>query len=534
MFDLYSEVKSAAIDYVFLFFVKRKPLTDSKTLSLIAMMKASLLFTTLWFVFVSFNLPIINSGTTKSGKNIKAVGIYSPSFCTPDSNEVNLVPNRQPASPGSYQINTVVIDPGHGGHDPGCSGHNSKEKHIALAVGKYLMEDIKRHYPDVNVIMTRSTDVFVPLHERASIATEQKADLFISIHCNSFSRSDVRGSETYVLGLHATEENLSVAKRENQSILLEENYRENYGFDPNSPEAHIVLSMFQNAFLEQSISFAEKVQGQANVVAGRKDRGVKQAGFLVLRYATMPSVLIETGYLTSHIDESYLMTETGQKNMAIAISNAFSSYKNEMEVRKKDVATVAYVEYKNETPVEKKPTIKVSEPVGPKEKGNIYMDDNQRKETVLAKKWGLEIGPPTESITYKKKTNTSPSKVPKILPTVPIAEKEKETVPEKVPERKPERTIEKNAGSEKPDIQFSVQLAASPKLLDVGTGKWASVKQTIEVVKEGSLFKYQVRNFATLEKAEALKSQLRSKGFSDAFVVAYKNGKRIDPRKLRN
>ncbi len=499
------------------------------------MMKATFLFTTLWFIFVSFNLPIINSSSISDGKNIKAIGISPLDFCTPDSSKIIAVPKSQPATtPESYQLRTIVIDPGHGGHDPGCSGHNSREKHIALSVGKYLVEDIKSQYPDLNVIMTRSTDVFVPLHERASIATENKADLFISIHCNSFSRSEVKGSETYVLGLHATEENLAVAKRENESILLEENYRENYGFDPNSPEAHIMFSMFQNAFLEQSISFAEKVQGQANVVAGRKNRGVKQAGFLVLRYATMPSVLVETGYLTNSVDESYLSTETGQKNMAIAISNAFSSYKNEMEVVKTDVATVAYVEYRNEVPAEKKPSIKVSEPTSSIEKDNIYFDDNQKKEAELARKWGLEIGPPTESIVYKKKTNTSPRKISKISPTVPIVEKKKEVEIKKEPTKEPEKTIEKVIDSEETDIQFSVQLAASPKLINVRSGKWTSIGQTIEVVKEGSLFKYQVRNFATLEKAESLKSMLRSKGFNDAFVVAYKNGKRVDPRKLRH
>ncbi len=509
------------------------------------MMKTTLLFSTIWFALVSFNLPNINSVPT-CGKSIKATEICSPGINTPDSNEVVVVSDAR-FVPDLYKINTVVIDPGHGGHDPGCSGSHSHEKHIALSIGKYLAEDLKGRYPGLNVIMTRSTDVFVPLHKRASIATENKADLFISIHCNAFSRSEVKGTETYVLGLHATKENLAVAKRENEAILLEDNYKETYGFDPDSPEAHIMFSMFQNAFLDQSILFAEKIQGQSTAIAGRKDRGVKQAGFLVLRYATMPSVLVETGYLTNYVDEAYLATDEGQRKMAFAISNAFGEYKKEMDGGKEEVATVAYVELKevksNSTVSEPERQNKIvsADPPKPKVADN-YLDESQRKEAAIAKKWGLEIGMPTEkAIATSTNMNTSPRKTSKISPTVPINESGNPNAtvskPNKIsikvdePEKKPEPV--KVLEPKSVDVQFCVQLAASPKLLNVSRGKWTSINQTIEVVEEGNLFKYQVRNFATLAKAEEVKSDLRRLGFSDAFVVAYKNGEKVDPRKLK-
>lgn len=234
-----------------------------------------------------------------------------------------------------YRLRTVVIDPGHGGHDHGCSGVHSKEKHVALSISKKLGKYIKEKYPKVNVIYTRTKDVFIPLHSRAQIANENKADLFISIHCNAVSKLKhlARGTETYVMGLHDAEENLDVAKRENEAILLEKDYEKNYdGFDPESPEGHIILAMVQNAFLEQSIAFAYKVEENFKKIAGRKSRGVKQAGFLVLRETTMPSVLIESGYLTNKNEEKFMASDKGQDDLAFAIFKAFQSYKTEIEL----------------------------------------------------------------------------------------------------------------------------------------------------------------------------------------------------------
>lgn len=234
-----------------------------------------------------------------------------------------------------FQLRTVVIDAGHGGHDHGCSGTHSKEKHIALNISKKLGKYINGKFPKVKVIYTREKDIFIPLHTRAEIANNNNADLFISIHCNAMGTKKhlVRGTETYVMGLHNADENLAVAKRENEAILLEKDYEKNYhGFDPESPEGHIILAMVQNAFLEQSISFAEKVEKNFNHLAGRKSRGVKQAGFLVLRETTMPSVLIETGYLTHKSEEKYMKSKQGQDELAFAIFKAFQSYKREIEV----------------------------------------------------------------------------------------------------------------------------------------------------------------------------------------------------------
>lgn len=225
-------------------------------------------------------------------------------------------------------IKTVVIDPGHGGHDPGCSGKGSQEKKIALKISLQLAELIRKNHPDIQVILTRSQDIFVPLHERAAIANRNNADLFISIHCNYFPASkNTYGSETYVMGLHTAQHNLEVAKRENAAIFLEENYEKNYDYDPNSPEGHILLSVFQNAYLEQSITFANFVENHFTKKE-RRSRGVKQAGFMVLKETTMPSVLVETGYLSHHGEDQFLNSDKGQQVIAVSIATAFKEYYN--------------------------------------------------------------------------------------------------------------------------------------------------------------------------------------------------------------
>jgi N-acetylmuramoyl-L-alanine amidase len=231
-----------------------------------------------------------------------------------------------------YKVNRVVIDAGHGGHDPGASGKHSVEKDIALSIALKTGNYIKEYLPDVEVIYTRSDDRFIELHRRAMIANEKKADLFISIHCNANSSSLPYGAETYVMGLHKSAENLEVAKLENAAILQEENYKDMYeGFDPNQDEDYITLTMFQNAFLEQSTIFADKVQDQFRERVKLTDRGVKQAGFLVLYKIAMPGVLIETGFLSNSKDEAFLASEDGQVYIASAIYRAFKEYKEEVE-----------------------------------------------------------------------------------------------------------------------------------------------------------------------------------------------------------
>lgn len=231
-----------------------------------------------------------------------------------------------------YQLKTVVIDAGHGGHDQGCSGTKNNEKTVALSLSLKLGALIEKNYPGVKVIYTRKTDVFVELYERAAIANRNSADLFICIHCNANPSTSPSGTETYVMGLHKTEANLNVAKRENDVILMEDNYNQHYdGFDPSNPASHIIFSLNQHAFMDQSILFASSVEKYLKSHAKRSSRGVKQAGFLVLWKTGMPSVLIETGFLTNPTEEKVLGSEEGQTLIAESIFYAFKDYKNSME-----------------------------------------------------------------------------------------------------------------------------------------------------------------------------------------------------------
>ena len=229
-------------------------------------------------------------------------------------------------------VKIVVIDAGHGGKDGGAVGSKSLEKDIALSIalktGKYIEKNIK----DVKIIYTRKTDVFIELHERAKIANRAKADLFISIHVDAFTNPGAVGTGTYVMGLAKTEANMRAAMRENEAILLEDNYQEKYeNFDPNSPESYIAMSLQQSAFLNQSLEFAAGVQQQFRDRVGRTDRGVKQAPFLVLHQTTMPSVLIENGFISNPDEQNFLASELGQDYMASAIYRAFKEYKLSIE-----------------------------------------------------------------------------------------------------------------------------------------------------------------------------------------------------------
>ena len=227
------------------------------------------------------------------------------------------------------EIDKIVIDAGHGGKDPGTAA--GREKKIALDIALKLGKKIQSKYQDIEVIYTRDKDVFIPLNERANIANRNQADLFISIHCNASPSPSAYGTETYVMGLHKSEANLELAKRENNVILLEDDYKKSYkGFNPNSPLAHIMLANYQSAYMAQSMDFASKVESQF-VKHGLRSRGVKQAGFLVIWETTMPSVLIETGYLSNANDAKNLGSEEGRENIASSIYEAFHSYKTSVE-----------------------------------------------------------------------------------------------------------------------------------------------------------------------------------------------------------
>jgi N-acetylmuramoyl-L-alanine amidase len=231
-----------------------------------------------------------------------------------------------------YRLKKVVIDAGHGGKDPGAIGSSSKEKdialNVALMVGKYIQENL----PGVEVVYTRRSDVFLELKERANIANRNKADLFISIHCNSAPTKTAYGTETFVMGTKNFDGNFDIVKRENSVILLEDNYQEKYeGFDPSSPESYMMFNLMQKAFLSNSLSLASKIESDFTSKVNRYSRGVKQAPFYVLWTTSMPSVLVELGFISNLNEEKYISSKEGQTYLASAIYRSVKAYKEEIE-----------------------------------------------------------------------------------------------------------------------------------------------------------------------------------------------------------
>ena len=233
------------------------------------------------------------------------------------------------------KIRTIVIDPGHGGKDSGTMGtkrYTQYEKHIALDISLKLGNYIKKAFPDIEIIYTRKTDVFLELWERTELANEKNADLFISVHCDGFTNPNPSGASVFVMGMSKLKANMDVAMRENSVMYLEDNFKEKYdGFDPKSPESYIVFSLMQNTFLDQSISIAEKIEDEFANRAKRKSRGVKQAPFYVISRVNMPSILIEAGFLTNPKEEDFLNTELGKDHIASAIFRGFRSYKESVD-----------------------------------------------------------------------------------------------------------------------------------------------------------------------------------------------------------
>ena len=233
------------------------------------------------------------------------------------------------------KIRTIVIDPGHGGKDSGTMGTKRfkiYEKHVALAVSLKLGEYIKNAFPEVDVVYTRDSDIFLELNERTELANNVGADLFISIHCDGFTNPSPSGASVFVMGMSKLKANMDIAIRENSAIYMEDNYQQKYeGFDPNSPESYIVFSLMQNTHLNQSLKIAEEVEKEFSTKANRKSRGVKQAPFYVISRTNMPSILIECGFLTNFKEEEYLHSEIGQEYIASAIFRGFRAYKENFE-----------------------------------------------------------------------------------------------------------------------------------------------------------------------------------------------------------
>ncbi len=431
--------------------------------------------------------------------SFSSIGYFSESSSFATIAEIGGKDNEIPTN--GYHIKTIVLDAGHGGKDAGCSGKHSKEKHVALNVVLKLGRAIEQRFPHINVIYTRKTDVFIPLYKRAAIANKNNADLFISIHCNALSHKAhlVHGSETYVMGLHTAEHNLDVARRENESILLEADYQKNYqGFDPNSDEGHIFLSMVQNAFLDKSIQFAEKVESKIKVRAKRRSRGVKQAGFVVLKETTMPSVLIETGYLTNANEEAFLSTNSGQNRMANAIFEAFIDYKQEVE------------EHTTE------PVAAIPPPARP---------------VVVVPNKNYTSQPVSQSRSNNTKAAVNPK--PKAIPTsLKVVDKPTSNLALPVPVTSPAPKVATPAISKKSEIVFKIQLAASPAEIETSNKKWSKI-QFVEVRKEKNLYKYLTGSHAAYETAVKNRNEVLAKGFNGAFIVAYKDGQRMPLKNAR-
>lgn len=259
----------------------------------------------------------------------------------------------------SYAANEflVVIDAGHGGKDPGAVGAKSKEKDINLAVALKLGELITNSHKDVKVIYTRKKDVYLPVHERADIANKNKANLFISLHANAAKSKTAAGAETFTMGLAKSDANLDVAMRENSAILLEDDYKTKYqGFDPSSVESYIIFEFMQDKYNDKSIEFASYIQNNIVKDCKRGDRGVRQGPFMVLHRSACPSVLIELGFISNVNDEKYMTSDKGQKELAAAISNAFTSYKHDYDKKSGKVTTQHVKQAQND---DSKPVFKI-------------------------------------------------------------------------------------------------------------------------------------------------------------------------------
>ena len=416
------------------------------------------------------------------------------------------------------KITCVVIDAGHGGYDSGCLGAHSREKDVTLAIALRLGKFIETNFKDVKVVYTRKTDKFIGLDARAEIANRNKADLFICIHCNSGAKA-AYGIETYVMGLHKTDENLAVAKRENSVVILEKDYKKKYeGFDPDSPEGNIIFSMYQNAFLEQSLLMSTLIQKEATDFAGRHNRGVKQAGFLVLFKTSMPSLLIEAGFLTNPQEERYLISKEGQDKVAYAVYRAFSNYKKgngaatEKESGEKPDA--------KDTVVKKVPYIidiaSVSKPVSPeKKKKEINVSGN----SVIKEK----LSAPKQDTAEMVKSETIKEVPVKEIKTYSEWKNKSDSSAKVKPEAVPAEKAESPAAGE---IYFTVQIATSGKLLPKNSSVFKG-EDNIITDKVNGLYKYMAGKYSTFEEALKKNRELRAEKFKDAFVVAYRNGVRI-------
>lgn len=379
---------------------------------------------------------------------------------------------------------TLVIDAGHGGHDAGALGTFSKEKDInlrtALAFGSY----VERNCPDVKVIYTRKRDVFVTLHDRADIANKAKADLFVSIHTNSLPVGKLaRGLETYTLGMHRAADNFDIAKRENSVILVEKDYKERYqGFDPNSVESYIIFELMQDKNMHKSVELAKLVQQNVCAEASRPNKGVKQAGFLVLRETGMPSCLIELGFISTPDEERMLNDETQVDNIARGIYQAFYAY------RMKYDSTV-----RSPFKVQERAEDAIPDVIPDRKTTRAASEQAEKKEV------------------QPEKTTTQQENKPKAV--------------EKREEPKREETVKKNVVDDGKPV-FKLQVFVAERVLRATDSRFNGVKD-MQYYKEGGMVKYTMGASNNYNEIYRLRKENMEK-FPGCFIIAFKNGEKMN------
>ncbi len=427
------------------------------------------------------------------------------------TNDVRMPVKFEETAP--YKLRKIVLDAGHGGYDTGCQTEHGIEKNNTLAITKRLGSLINARYPEIEIIYTRDKDEFIELNKRADIANKAKADLFISIHCNSTDEgSGASGTETYVLGNHRKDDNFEVARRENQSILLENDYKTQYdGFDPNSTAAYIIFSLYQNAYLDKSILFAKFVEENLQSRENRRSLGVKQAGFIVLKETAMPSVLIETGFLNHPRDGQFISSDVGQASIAESVLNAISLFKQTVEEYsdEKNSKSAAQVQIENGA------TQNVHNPTN-----NIAQNTTGGAQNVF-----VQVGSTTQNTNNKERklkpraesnNTTNPIQKPSEIKKQPAS-----VIPQTISKKEEVLPAQLLAN----ELTYKVQLSVENN--DVRqTARFKNIPD-LEAQKEGTQFKILKSAGTYYCNAVKVAHAMRQKGFDDAFIVAYKNGARV-------
>ncbi len=410
---------------------------------------------------------------------------------------------------------TLVIDAGHGGHDAGAIGKITKEKAINLNVALAFGRLVERNCPDIKVIYTRKSDVFVPLHTRADIANRNKADLFISIHTNSLPKGKIaRGMETYTLGMHRAADNLDVAKRENSVILIEKDYKQRYqGFDPNSSESYIMFEFMQDHNMAQSVELAKYVQKRTCNSAARLDKGVKQAGFLVLRETSMPSCLIELGFISTPDEEQFLHSDVGVGRLALGIYQAFLDYKQ------KHVSGGGAVVYQPQLIPTPRPAQQVAQ-----QQAQPAQTSGSRKRSKMAQELAdAREGRDVPSITV----NISPSadSIVAVIPSAKTAVNPDQPVQAAtVVPASPAVSLAQPVSDTSPI--FKVQVMASGIKIKINDPQLKGLKN-VDFYQESGLYKYTVGASANYDEINRLRKTVSDR-FPQAFIIAFKNGEKIN------